>query len=267
LILRVSGHTDYSSIDEQFDALLNGFDLVSKGKFHLRFGFPGELIEAYRRTGRPDWLHIYELGPADLIKRVMEDLFHALGISQEERLKGVPGHEQPLFKRLLELYQTEPDPSVLLGMFANRFLPIVLDIRCLITMTVAQFQFRQPMESIISSAKNGDRASSLKLVKLDHLYLYSDILKTSVAEAELANNQVYFKSLTKALMPDPKFWSLRGQRKYIALFLLYHSDEFAYARDNEWAEFLTAHGFPDYADAENVRRARGRYGLKKLQKT
>lgn len=261
----MSGQSDDEQLHQQFGMLLHGFDMIEAGEVQIRFKFPDRLLKAYEANGRPGWLGIYEMEPGELFVQSVQDVFRLLGISQDDRLKGIPIGEQPAFQQFIKLHEQIEERDTLLELFSDKLLPLALTGRCLVAMVVAQFQYRMSIQDIIRFARGNDGQSVLRLVKLDPAFLYTDYVTRHIHRAVLSKNDGFFEDLSKSLQPDDKFWSLKGQRRYVALFLLHHIPEYTQRTDREWAEFLAKeeYNFPDYADPENVRRARGRYSLKK----
>lgn len=253
---------------DQFRILLSGFDQIERGEISIRFNLHDKLLAAYKRNSGRGWLETYDMEPKHMLVEIWKDLMYLLGVSQEQRIQGIPIHEQPLFQELIRIATKVTDPDTTLEILSDRILPLVLKVRCLITAMIAQFQYKTPMLEIVDSARAGNRPAILQLIKLDPTYLQSDFVGDCIKESTLSKNDDFFEQLARHIAPDDKFWSLKGQRRYFALFILQNTEDYAYRTDREWADFLSKeeYEFPDYADAENVRRARGRYGLPRLKK-
>lgn len=224
-------------------------------------------LSLYRLHGSQDWTRLYELPAEDLVTLAYSGMEKALGIPSLDGEKNESDAREMLY-RFLEVNSSLDaiDSKLIDPTVATRIVPIFLAMRCLKVGFVSFVQYREPIISLIVDARKGDKEAFVCLVKLDSTFLTTSYGQQIITEAELTQDIQFKDDLSDALLPDPNFWSLKYERNFYALLMLFQLDDFAHRSNDEWADFLSAHGFDNFADAENVRKTRARYGLRIIEK-
>lgn len=261
---------DYESERELhriFKMMMERFDNDPEADLSPKIDYADQFLNLYRLQGSPPWLRFYELDPCQLTRFMLQGMEEAIGLeplSEEVTPAELTGI---IDKLLLALKgESEVDPDLISDNVRLLAIPLMLVSRCLQVIHVCQLQYKQPIQILIVEAAACDVDAFLDLVKLDSSFLYTPYGRRMVLEAELKNDLQFKMNLTDVLEPDPKFWSWKGKRKQYAMLMLFALGDFAYRTNSEWADFLSQHGFSDWADSENVRKARDRYGLSRLKK-
>ena len=260
-------HTDKEAkLHEIFDRLMRQFDQDPEADLYPRIDNLDFFIHLFRLQGRL-WLHFYEVEPWSLIRFVFAGSEAAFGMETLSE-KASPEAITQLVDKLSAAVagSNVVNEEAISDSMKLVAVPLTLINRCFRVFLVCQLQYKVPIQQIISEARAGSREAFLDLVKLDSTFLLSDFGSKFLVEAELRQDHQFRLDLADVLNPDPVFWSLKGKRKPYALLTLWMLDDLAYRTDREWAEFLVQHGFHDWADPGNVRRARERYNLPKLKR-
>jgi hypothetical protein len=259
----MSGQLNDDKVRREFKSALQVLDWIYKKKIQLPFPLTADLLDAYTRLGHPTWFELYEFDAESLFTRITTDLGELIGVTEESLSKTGFQIDTRAIDELKDQLKTGSTGKILGSLFVEKMVRPFIDLRCALIMMVGYIHFREPVRAIVKKARVGDTEAVLRLVKLDHGLLFADYVEKVVLKAELSNDKRFARLLATALRPDPEFWSLKGQRKFCAMWILYHLDNYSRRSDSDWALILGENDFLSYTDPENVRRARARYGLNK----
>ena len=114
-------------------------------------------------------------------------------------------------------------------------------------------------------ACNGDRDSMLDLIKLDKVFLASEIFRDFVWIAQGKEDQSFFEALSKAVTHDTFRKHIDSAKMSIACYLLWYLG-YRERTYKELLEFIETEEIAEYDDVDSFRRALNRIGLTKRPK-
>ncbi len=252
-------------LHECLENILNAFDYFSRNAINIKFNVPEILVNVHKYNVSNNWLKLYEVDVAQLVYETIQVAFNAIGAVLKPDSEKIELRNPLILSTLFSLMEADKENDKIFELYADRFVPVFVSARCIVVIVVCQLQYKESIQSLISNARSGDLDSIFKLVKLDHTFLNSDFTSKIICDSELKNDSWIMESLAKALKPDRNFWLLKRKRNYIACLFLHYLYDYGYRTNKQWSEFLARH-IRNYADPENVRRARERFGLNKPPK-
>lgn len=146
-------------------------------------------LELYRANNSPDWHDFYELSMSDLIERMMGELSEVLHLM----IPKSPLQLDQIYEILdrvqeIETNSVDIDLDQVKKIAIQRIVPFRISLHCLKAHFVAVVRFQRSIPELILSAKEYDKDSLIKLIKLDLTFLQARFAHRIISEAELMND-------------------------------------------------------------------------------
>ena len=233
--------------------------------FHT--GLDDRFIDWFESVGSLDWHEFYRMELSELNLAFWSSLGIDFGIP--ERIDDLtPDSLQDAIQRVKALKEGGklPHERRLRKKASKEGIRWILLTRALRTQLICLVVHVEPMNQLMRKAEKGDEEAFLKLVQLDSSILGASFSRRILDRIELRQDVTFKKKLATLLIPEEVSWSFKGSRKehrnILALFVLGWLG-FEARPYSEWARFLDAHGYSNFAKEGNVARIANLYKVPK----
>jgi len=251
----MGGQPDDKTTKAAFEALMSVFDRVFEYDAPFPESFPDGAIDQYEKLGALDWLSFYE-DEDNLAVQFMSEFGPALGVVA---IKGDPSPEEAILLKQqmdsIELSGRPAHPRKLKELGLSHGVRWLITTRVLKTIVTCRIRFEISVSELIQQAKGGDEKALLKLAKLDSTFLTTDYAKRILRAIELKQDTEFKKKLSKSLIPEKDFWTMKHPRKNLrdaialsVLSMLGYEDR-PYP---DWADFMEKQGFENLISEQNI---------------
>ncbi len=217
----------------------------------------------YKAYEMPNWLTYYEKTEMELFQIITQPLAKTKIFRPLEQYSSV-AQALDSIEDLQQVFEKagRSQTTKIMADFLPFLVPFVLAFKCAENIFECRLQYNQSISELIKASKANDQAAFLKLVAIDLTFLCTDFARTIVALSEL-NNDRRFKTKLAEAISSRRFRGSRKNKRAIAALDLLSGLGYEDRPYSQWAEFLTRHGFPQFADIGNVSKTVKRYKIPK----
>lgn len=260
----MSGQSGDKQIKSAFELMMRLIDRMFEYDAPLPEGLPGDFIEKYEKLGALDWHELYEEGVG---LNFINELGPNLGLAKlsndpsAEEVAKIGDQIESLDKNFKPARPRKIKDSAL-----SDGVRWMITIRVLKSNLTSCVRFGLPVSELIVRAKHGEKAALLKLAKLDSTFLTTDYARKILRAVELSQDSEFKRKLSKAVLPEKDFWTLRHPKKKLrdalALFVLsslgYESRPYP-----DWVDFMEEQPFKNLRNEQNISFYVKTYGIPK----